>query len=538
MTGSSLFYDWTREESAGFPATHLAEHLMMVIGANVCAYRRNTQTSYRFMDLSRTLIDCMHHLLQEIEHDANWDAFEQFTSTIRPLEEQEILFDLATQTDVNLAVELLDHSSADKCRRYIVCWEDHRKSIRDALKLYTTRKQFTALLRLTRDDEDDILSAYKHDDRTFLSDLVTGIRGHLVQKKISMFPSQHRSVLGEISTKIKMVEKVFWNHHNLASSAETLIIKSVMAIYGLLELAANRRSSLEIEGAPDAGDLYLSAKNLLSSIINFGEGRTKQQEVSCLYQAFSNQLAGDIVGLPDTYSQIMKSLAKAGMPYHNQSLLVATLCRELAQNYRKRELKNESQYVLLQSALDQCLSTIRATAEVTWPESSASSLTNLPGFNSEHYDQHNCTQLFRDAAEALAACYTKLQTEPVEERLQAAVAKDANRMTSIYHLISKDDVINKIDQASLIQTTVKVQTSQWNGALVGQHTVMVKPFTRLSAIEWGALKVFGLSSGVRQNNLKVELAILNSLGAIDPVDRNTEVGSLTLEKKLVLFVIV
>ncbi|KAG8794219.1 hypothetical protein FRC12_000166 [Ceratobasidium sp. 428] len=356
MTGSSLFYDWTITESAGYPATHLVEHLMTIIGANVCAYRRNVQTSYRFMDFSRTLIDRMHHLLQEVEHNSNWDAFEQFTSMIEPLEKHEILFRLATQADVNLSIELLDYSTADKLRRYIVCWEDHRNTLRDALKCYTTGKGFKVLLGLTRDDEDDLSSAYKYDDRTFLTDLANGIRGHLVQggtNTLCVVVSQHRSVLGELSTKIKVVEKLFWNHRTLTPSAETLIIKSMMAIYGFMELATNKGFDSDIEGGSKAGGLLLSARNLLSGIIKFGDGGLKQQDVFSLYQTFSNQLAGDIDRLPDSYFQIMKSLADTGMPYQNQSLLVAKLCRELAQNYRRAESKNDSQYVLLQRSVFQ-----------------------------------------------------------------------------------------------------------------------------------------------------------------------------------------
>ncbi|KAG9118368.1 hypothetical protein FRC07_007141, partial [Ceratobasidium sp. 392] len=137
---------------------------------------------------------------------------------------------------------------------------------------------------------------------------------------------------------------------------------------------------------------------------------------------------GDIVGFPNSYSQIMKSLAETGMPYHSQSLLVATLCRELAQNYRRRELKSESQYVLLQDAFDQCLSTINATAEVTRAKSNAGRLVYLEGFDPEYYDQQECTRLFRNTVETLSACFAKLeisQTDQAEARLLEAVAKDA-----------------------------------------------------------------------------------------------------------------
>jgi hypothetical protein len=88
MPGSaSLFVDLTAPSSPPFAATSLIKHLIELIGADVCSFRRNTQVSYRFVDVARDLCDTINNLIKKVEDTDNWDDFLAYIDAIDPLEE-------------------------------------------------------------------------------------------------------------------------------------------------------------------------------------------------------------------------------------------------------------------------------------------------------------------------------------------------------------------------------------------------------------------------------------------------------------------
>ncbi|QRW14274.1 hypothetical protein RhiLY_13273 [Ceratobasidium sp. AG-Ba] len=97
MPASSLFEDWTKEPEHPYPATSLIQHLITLVAADVCTFRQNTQTSYRFVDIARTIYDQINLLIKRVDESGNWADFETYTAAIDPLEEALIKFQLEAE---------------------------------------------------------------------------------------------------------------------------------------------------------------------------------------------------------------------------------------------------------------------------------------------------------------------------------------------------------------------------------------------------------------------------------------------------------
>lgn len=83
----SLFVNLTEPTAESYPATNVSKYLIELIGKDVCAFRRNTQVSYRVVEQARAISRTINELIKRVDENDDWDAFDKYTQAIDPLEE-------------------------------------------------------------------------------------------------------------------------------------------------------------------------------------------------------------------------------------------------------------------------------------------------------------------------------------------------------------------------------------------------------------------------------------------------------------------
>lgn len=88
MTASpTLYFDLTTPRSNLYPVTEVIYNLIQILGADVCSFRRNPQTSYRLVELARDLHDEINNLIEKVEESGDWEDYIKYTEAIDPLEQ-------------------------------------------------------------------------------------------------------------------------------------------------------------------------------------------------------------------------------------------------------------------------------------------------------------------------------------------------------------------------------------------------------------------------------------------------------------------
>jgi hypothetical protein len=88
----TLFSDIAAPLTSSYPATSLLKHLIEFVGVRVCSLRRNTQASYRFIEHARNLCDEINKLIEVVNSQADWHAYDTYTQAINPLEKYVYVF--------------------------------------------------------------------------------------------------------------------------------------------------------------------------------------------------------------------------------------------------------------------------------------------------------------------------------------------------------------------------------------------------------------------------------------------------------------
>ncbi|KAG8783209.1 hypothetical protein FRC12_019966 [Ceratobasidium sp. 428] len=508
MSGSSLFDEWVRDRPK-HEATALVEHLIKLVGADVCALRKNTQVSYRFVDTARSLCDSINGLIERVQEHADWDAFEKYANAIDPLEVA--LRDFTTDEDLDEGCYLSNPSKIEACLAHINRWAKARSDIRGHLRHLRTQKELSVLLESTPEDDKDVEDAHRHDDRTFLSDLVVATKSYLSKKEnTTTFPRKIQAILHEVSKGIERVEKLInepTTSQPIDDDSIVLAIKGVMTIYSFMELSLSQEVPRATRVYLKSEKVWLPAKQLVDGLIKHIKNEETYDEVLPVYQEFFDLLSvgPDVIGgavakyiiqmqksaelgLPASYSALLKLVGQIGRSYHAQSILLVTLCREAATQYQKAEEKGEKQYVALENAFDQTLNALSTVAETPRPSVSGAGPAQPKTFELEKYDEQPCLKGFKDAAKELTSCFKELgleQQEASETKLEAAMKRDKDRMSVTNDRFNK---VKPVEATDLVKVTLKVWEGKSKGTAVGERIVSIAPYTRLSAIGWRVSK--------------------------------------------------
>ena len=71
-----------------FPATALSRQLIYAVAEQVCSFRRNTQVSYRVVELYGSIHQQINDHIEAVEKgESAWEAYDIYTSAIDALEE-------------------------------------------------------------------------------------------------------------------------------------------------------------------------------------------------------------------------------------------------------------------------------------------------------------------------------------------------------------------------------------------------------------------------------------------------------------------
>ncbi|KAG8777154.1 hypothetical protein FRC12_000520 [Ceratobasidium sp. 428] len=400
MSTYSLFYDWTERSTNNAPVTDVVDRLVRLIGAEVCTFKRNTHVSYQFVDTARNLVNKINDLISLVETNPenNEGAFELWCNAIEPLED--ILLAFKAGDDLSQDEEILN---TDSVKLQINLWRENRKHTRDALKKFNQEEDLKKLGVLPEENDSDLWDACIHDDRSYINDLLIKIESCLTQDKLSVFPDKQHNWLLEISKGVSEIAVLFSQADGLPEGSEVVVIQSMMAVYGFLELGSNPQVSPKTQTYLISKAVCREARLLVDDVIELCKGKKKLNEVEAKYEAFLQLLVGEAgEEVPTSYYELMKQVAKIGCSYHTQSLLLVAFCRELVKHYQSLQNgKSARHYVVIQNACDRTLDLLKDTAENLTKSAGPFSLSSLSNFDPETYKTHACTKLFAATTTAL-----------------------------------------------------------------------------------------------------------------------------------------
>ncbi|KAG9120519.1 hypothetical protein FRC07_003948, partial [Ceratobasidium sp. 392] len=417
----------------------------------------------------------------------------------------------------------------------ITQWETSREYIRNALKEFNKEEHLKALGVVPEDDDPDIKAAYMYDDRLYLNDLVTKIKTGLAQGKLSAFPNKQHAWLREIMRGVSEIAILFDQADSLPEGSEVVIIQSTMAVYGFLQLGSNQEVSAQTQTYLISKAVCLEAKLLIGNVIDMCRRNKQLDDVRAKYVSFLQLLLAEAgEDLPASYRELMNQVAKIGRSYHAQSLLMATICREIVKHYQNMQTgKSAHHYVVIQNACDKTLDMLKDVTEKLNASAGAFGVSNLASFDSTTYDTHTCATLFSEMAVALQEFSSELGVDTsdaekiYEKRLAKAVQQDKNRMIAARDRIKKikGDIL-AADNTQLVDVDVKVQSVKGLGNDLGVLTVKVQRSALLSVLGWGAAQKSNLKGQITGKDFKFEQKIAGSPSSWKYVSADKNVGSL------------
>ncbi|KAG8718567.1 hypothetical protein FRC09_012458 [Ceratobasidium sp. 395] len=540
MSTYSLFYDWTERPSNSAPVTYVLDQLVQLIGTEVCTFKRNPHVSYQFVDTARILVNKINDLISLVETspESNESAFELWCNAIEPLED--ILLAFKANDDLSQDEAILD---PDSVKLRINLWGENRKDARDALKKFNQEEHLKKLGVLPEESDPDLKAAYMHDDRSYLNDLVIKIKSRLTQDKLSVFPDKQHDRLYEILKEVSEVAVLFSQADNLPEGAEVVVIQSIMAVYGFLELGSNPQVSPKTQTYLISKAVCQEAKLLVGDIVELCEGNKQVNEVEAKYEAFLQLLVGEAgEEIPTSYYELMKQVAKIGCSYHTQSLLLVGFCRELVNHYQSLgDERNARHYVVIQNACDKTLEALKDTTEKLTTSAALFSLSNLSNFDAEKYKTHACTELFATTTTALKGLSDELGIvigdveKTYAKRLAKAVSRDIVRMVAARDRILKaKQSIPTDNDAELVDVTVNVRLTKGTGNDLGEIKAKVQRSALLSALGWGISHKSDLKGRMMGNVFKFELRVDGSSSEWRSVPGDKNVGSLVKDDQKTL----
>ncbi|KAG8725237.1 hypothetical protein FRC09_004888 [Ceratobasidium sp. 395] len=546
MSTYSLFYDWTERPSNSAPVTYVLDQLVQLIGAEVCTFKRNPHVSYQFADTARSLVNKINDLISLVETspESNESAFELWCNAIEPLED--ILLAFKANDDLSQDEAILD---PDSVKLQISLWRENRMGARDALKKFNEEEHLKKLGVLPEENDPDLKAAYMHDDRLYLNDLVIKTKSCLTQDKLSVFPDKQHDWLHEILKRVSEVAVFFGQADNLPEGSEVIVIQSMIAVYGFLELGSNPQASSKTQTYLISKAVCQEARLLVDDVIELCKGEKKLNEVEANYEAFLQLLAGEAgEEIPTSYYELMKQVAKIGSSYHTQSLLLVAFCRELIKHYQSlKDERNARHYVVIQNACDKTLEALKDTTEKLATSAAAFGLSNLSSFDPETYKTHTCTELFATTTATLKGLSDELGNatgdaeKTYEERLAKAVSRDIVRMVAARDRILKvKESILTANGAELVDIIVKVRLAKETGGDLGEVKAKVQRSALLSALGWAASHKSDLKSQIMGKIFKFEMRVHGSNSEWKFVPNDKSVGSLvkdsqkTLELRMVV----
>ncbi|CAE6511206.1 unnamed protein product [Rhizoctonia solani] len=521
-TSPTLFYDLIAPKPGvdrkSFPATDLIYKLLHHTGADVSAFRRNCQISYRLIEYARDLYDEINARILIAEESGSWEHYDAYYSAIDPLEE--VLLTIVEITEIERDEYLvvsplppLDQPVDVWIKKFISDWQTNRTKIRESFQDLRTREELKGFIT-PPDDQNEIEDAKAHDDRTLLQNLLREI-GDNESKVASDVPDRGKSENAEMVKKVKEGLQSALDYlkgtpkKKLGDDLGVLAIKSGMITYGVTEVMKKD----EIKQHPEVYDrlygttIWKAAQKQVYFIwlaTNIHDNLKENNDAPNLagldqiYGELEAALTGEVQALmPETYLKLFPLVGKIGRAYHAQSLFLASLCHKIATEYQKRKIYEA--HDALEKALTKTIEAFMTAGELNnkpltngtntdQTENDATTNGTIPNGIPKitgDYDS-SCEKLYDDSIAEITLCYNAMKVENVgdlQKKLDDERTKDKGRLDLFKKRITKD-----IPTRGFVELTLSVFKGDSNGPSFHQIQAKVLQTARLSYIKWLAMK--------------------------------------------------
>ncbi|KAH7313242.1 hypothetical protein B0J17DRAFT_354073 [Rhizoctonia solani] len=510
----TLFYDLTSPKAGvtrmEYPATDLIYKLLHHTGADVSSFRRNCQVSYRLVEYARDLYDEINSRIYKAEESGNWEHYDAYNRAIDPLEEvllsimavtadernEHLLHATTPDLAAGLAESLIEQSVETWIKRSISDWIDNRQKIRDFLDSFKIQEEFKGFLTTPLDYDTEIQSAKAHDDRTLLQNLLKSIGENesQVEKSKSQSSKMVKKVKDSLQSSLDFLKGS--PKKSLEDELSVLAIKCAMITYGVTELMKDDKvKHLALYDRLYGSTIWDTAQTLATSIhdhLKRNDEAPNLSKLHTIYTELENALTGEVsVLMPEDYHRLFPLVGKIGRAYHAQSLVLASLCHQVASHFEKEKRRETRED--LEKALAKTIDAFMA----------AEGLNNKPGTNgtdhaangtstngvasngvrhsmTDEYDQ-SCERLYDESLDEIESCYAKMNMNKgsnLKEKLEAARTRDQERLK-----LYRTRVTKGITAREFVDLTLMVFNDGGSSSMHKLH-VKVLPTARLSYIKW------------------------------------------------------
>ncbi|CEL57081.1 hypothetical protein RSOLAG1IB_12057 [Rhizoctonia solani AG-1 IB] len=483
---STLFSDLTTPKlQMRYAATDFIRHLLQHTGAEVSAFRRNCQVSYRLVEQIRDSYDALNKLIENAELTGSWEDYEKYNHAIDPLEE--LLLKILEVTEPEHKEYLLPVTSTTTLglfKGFINNWVDRRNTIRTYFDQLRKDEPFKGLVIGSTNDDDEINTAQSHDDRALLQGLLKAIATNLPNVKRENIKLKATQTYQDLQS-IVALQSGNPPQDILQEPLRVLTIKYAMIIYGLTELMGlTIDPNSELYGQLYAVSVWAPAEKLATNIHAYLQPKKDENvnlaQLDGMYDVLEKALEGDFsVDMPEAYYQLFKLVGKIGRAYHAQSMLLASLCYSAASKFDKDSaIKSNTTRNSLENALIKTIEAFQAAGGLSAESAPKSSSQN--GVDEKNAAQPDCAVLYNESIDVIKECFSTMSIKPhsdLREQLQDAQTKDKKRVQEVKQRLEKAS-------PSPVNLMLKVYIKEKTGEPNKSESVKVPQTTRLSYIKW------------------------------------------------------
>ncbi|KDN35554.1 hypothetical protein RSAG8_11469, partial [Rhizoctonia solani AG-8 WAC10335] len=408
----------------------------------------------------------------------------------------------------DLIYKLLHHTGADVASFRRNCQVSYRlvEYARDLYDEIRTREELKGFIPSPEEYEIEVDGAKAHDDRTLLQNLLKSIGDN--ESKVERGRIQNSQMVKKVKDSLQSTLDLLEAspRKSLEEDLSVVTIKCAMAAYGVTEVMKNeptRRLSRILHSMTVSTSIlnarapnYRLAANIHDHLKRNDEA-PNVSELNKTYAELEAALTGEVpILMPDAYLKLFPLVGKIGRAYHAQSLVLASLCHQVASHFENN--KSHEAREALEKALDKTIDAFMAagglnnkpaangTVQAVNGASTNGTMSNgtVPSIPGE-YDK-SCEQLYDETLSEIKLCCDVMKMSndsDLQGKLDEARAKDQARLESYKNRVTKD-----APARALVDLTIIVYTNDSNESPFHNLKAQVLQTARLSYIKWLATK--------------------------------------------------
>ncbi|CAE6437415.1 unnamed protein product, partial [Rhizoctonia solani] len=274
-----------------------------------------------------------------------------------------------------------------------------------------------------------------------------------------------------------------------------LAIKCAMITYGVTELMKDDKvKHLALYDRLYGSKIWDTAQTLATSIhdhLKRNDEAPNLSKLHTIYTELENALTGEVsILMPEDYHRLFPLVGKIGRAYHAQSLVLASLCHQVATHFEKEKKREAREDV--ERALAKTIDAFTAAGGLNKPvtngiehaangASTNGVVSNGVGHTMTGEYDPDCERLYDESIDEIKYCYTTMgmnEGSDPKEKLEAARTKDQERLK-----LYRTRVTNGITAREFVDLTLIVYNDGSSSSIHKLH-VKVLPTARLSYVKW------------------------------------------------------